>query len=63
MSIRFPTPAERPGLGPRARELGAMWPRFVHHVPIANTYFPSVRGELAHLQFFAWDDAVERGGR
>jgi GNAT superfamily N-acetyltransferase len=48
--------AERPELRPRARELGATWPRFMHHDPVGNVYFPRVRDEFAHLQFFAWDD-------
>jgi GNAT superfamily N-acetyltransferase len=59
MALSFPTMAERPDLSPRARELGEEWPRFMHHDRVANTYFPRVRGELAHLQFFAWDDRAD----
>jgi GNAT superfamily N-acetyltransferase len=28
----------------------------MHHDPVANQFFPRVRDELAHLQFFAWDE-------
>ena len=59
MTIRFPTMAERPDLIPRARELGAVWPAFMHHDPVANAYFPRVRGELAYLQCFAWDEDAD----
>ena len=55
MQVTFPTLAERPDLGPRARELGAVWPPFMHHDSVANRYFPRVRSELAHVQFFALD--------
>jgi GNAT superfamily N-acetyltransferase len=56
MSITLPTMAERPDLRPRARELGAVWPPFMHHDPVANAYFPRVRDELPHFQFFAWNE-------
>jgi GNAT superfamily N-acetyltransferase len=56
VAIVFPTLSERPDLGARARGLGAMWPPFMHHDPVANRCFPRVRGELAHLQFFAFDE-------
>jgi GNAT superfamily N-acetyltransferase len=57
--MQFPTKAERPDLRRRARELGAMWPAFMHHDPVANTYFPRIRDELAHLQFVAWDEELD----
>jgi GNAT superfamily N-acetyltransferase len=47
---------ERPDLRERGRELTVVWPRFMHHDPVCNRLFGRVRSELAHLQFFAWDD-------
>lgn len=56
MALRFPTMAERPDLRAPARSLGSMWPAFMHHDPVGNTYFPRVRDEHPELQFFAWDE-------
>jgi GNAT superfamily N-acetyltransferase len=56
MTLQFPTMAERPDLRPRGRELMVVWPEFMHHDPVCNRLFGRVRGELAQLQFFAWDD-------
>jgi GNAT superfamily N-acetyltransferase len=56
MALRFPTMAERPDLRPRGRELMVVWPDFMHHDPVCNRFFGRVRTELAHLQFFAWDE-------
>jgi len=59
MAICFPTMAERPDLRARARDLTRMWPRFMHHDPVCNTFFGRVRDEFAHLQFLAWDDELD----
>ena len=59
MALLFPTRAERPDLRPRARELMAVWPQFMHHDPVCNRLFGRVRDEHAHLQFFAWDDELD----
>ena len=59
MALLFPTMAERPDLRPRARELMAVWPQFMHHDPVCNRLFGRVRDEHAHLQFFAWDDELD----
>ena len=56
MALRFPTMAERPDLRAPARALMSMWPAFMHHDPVGNTYFPRVRDEYPELQFFAWHD-------
>jgi GNAT superfamily N-acetyltransferase len=56
MALRFPTMAERPDLRPRGRDLTVVWPEFMHHDPVCNRLFGRVRTELAHLQFFAWDE-------
>ena len=56
MALRFPTMAERPDLRPRGRQLMVVWPEFMHHDPVCNRLFGRVRTELAHLQFFVWDE-------
>jgi GNAT superfamily N-acetyltransferase len=56
MAIQLPTGAERPDLRPRARDLMAVWPEFMHHDPICNRFFGRVRSEYAELQFFGWDE-------
>jgi GNAT superfamily N-acetyltransferase len=56
MTLRFPTMIERPDLRPRGRELTVVWPEFMDHDPVCNRLFGRVRTELAHLQFFAWDE-------
>jgi GNAT superfamily N-acetyltransferase len=59
VTIQFPTIAERPDLRPRGRELVSMWPPYMHHDPVCNAYFGRVRDDLGHLQFIAWDDALD----
>jgi hypothetical protein len=56
MALGFPTMAERPDLRAPARSLMSMWPEFMHHDPVGNTYFPRVRDEHPELQLFAWAD-------
>jgi GNAT superfamily N-acetyltransferase len=56
MALQFPTMAERPDLRPRGRDLVVVWPEFMLNDPVCNRLFGRVRTELAHLQFFAWDE-------
>lgn len=52
--------AERPDLRPRGRDLTVVWPEFMHNDPVCNRFFARVRTELAHLQFFAWEDEADK---
>jgi GNAT superfamily N-acetyltransferase len=59
MTLRFPTMAERPDLRPRGRDLTVVWPEFMLNDPVCNRFFGRVRAELAHLQFFAWEEEAD----